>query len=285
MTSQRETFAEKLDNERKTFAQLRSALDLTDPLLERLNVCGEELGTFPYRYTKFCNQPPCPRCRRRYRGKQAKRLNEWFRDQPPEGMALMTVVLEPCVEVGEVFSTFDTARQAIRNLSKRRGWSGIQICGWLETDAVADEDMPLLGSDRRNLLADLGHAPPNDGSPLWWPSIHGIVALGGLAHQEFRLGLSSLWEAKQQVDVSPFYVETPVDVSVINIVDYCLKHRCSRSLLGLKAPWPPHWIAEYYSSLYSHKKGFRGTSFNMGLMWKNEIGNEILESEYSDYLK
>lgn len=279
MSSRTPTSRQKYSDDLKTFERLKASLPWDSPLLERLNICGEEAGTFPH-YVKSCNQPPCPRCRGRYRRKQAKRLSERFAGTPPEGLALMTIVLEPCIEVGDVFTTFDAARQAIRNLHKRRCWPEIQIGGWLETDALADEDMPLLGSDRQRLLADLRHKPPEGGAPLWWPSIHGIVALGSMAHQEFRFDLSSLWSAPRQVDVRPFYVETPVQVSITNIVDYCLKHNCSRSLLGIDSPWPPQWTAQYYSSLYDAKKGFRGSSFSMGLMNRRKDTSSYSKETY-----
>ncbi len=283
MTSTKRSQQHKYGEERKTFERLVSALDFNSPLMERLNICGTDAGTYPRLYTRYCNQPPCPRCRGRYRRKQAKSLVERFQDTPSEDMALMTIVLEPSACPRDAFNTFDAARQAIRNLRTRRHWPAIQIAGWLETDALCDDDMPLIGSNRRALLGSLGHAPTKDGAPLWWPSIHGIVALDNLAHQEFRLDLSTIWAAQNQVDVRPLYEEMPVSVSVKNIVDYSVKHKCSQRLAGFESPWAPDWLAKYYSDLYELKSGFRGLCFNMGLMKRRDssfIDSQTQGNEY-----
>ena len=247
-------------------------LDPNSELFERLNMCGEERGYLPYRYNFRCNQPSCPSCRSRFRRRIIKDAQSIFSTSSNSSCGFFTIILRPSDTAPDACAEFDNARQKLRNIGTkyRQRWQGLRIVAALEMDAIDYEGLGQLSSQRSELLDTLGCTPAASGAPVWLPSIHGIVQLNGVAHQEFRDHLAERWRAPRQVHVEPFYEDRSVLENVAHTLRYATKHLCATEIRGALDTWPSKWISEYYSALYSSSKGFRSITYKRGINIRKE---------------
>jgi hypothetical protein len=177
--------------------------------------------------------------------------------------------------VNEIGETVLRARSTARNLfnkyrARSKRWNKIELLGWFEIDALSEDDMPLLGSDRAELLS-LIHAQPHGNAPVYIPTIHGIVSLNGLDYQQFRDALQEKWPHKNQVDVQPFYETAPMEKSIYSVIRYSLKRTCSTFLRGVDEPWPDSWLVEFESWHYQWSRGFQSMKLSIGKRKENAI--------------
>lgn len=267
------------------FRRLMSALDPDSELFDRMNTCGERRGyeNNPYRFP--CNQPGCPSCRRRQIRWRTRRAIQHFEGTSNATMAHLTVVGPTTRQVEQVPETFSRMRQTIRNLARKPHFRAVRLVGSLETDAVGFDQLPCLGDQRRALFDALG-CWPTETQPLWVPTIHAVVHLGGLTHQDLGHELRRVWSAPRQVHTEPFHQQCSLPENIARTISYGLKHVCATALqtdVGVcHDPWPAEWLGAYYSALHAHASGFRGLTLSRGVSKRREMsGNPSVEEEHS----
>lgn len=250
---------------REQHRRILSALDPASAQLARLQSCGT-LSRGTHGWTKRCTRPACPTCRSMYATKQVKAAQRQFRGGSNATAGLFTVIIGADASLSEVEAMIAKARRDLRNLidaRRRRGrrWASLRLFGWLEMDAIDPQDVPLLAGNRRSLLIALGAGALSARSPVWIPTIHGVVMHPDLDQQEVRDALSEVWELEAQVHIAPFLDHLTFDQNIENSVSYSLKHRCSTNIKGIEEPWPARWLANYYEWLNVWSSSFRSTRF------------------------
>jgi hypothetical protein len=249
-----------------------AALPESSTLRARLLKCGT-LSQVTHGYTVRCNVPACPSCRSRHATGKRKKVQELFAGADRDRCAHVTVVFEVLPQLGapdggDMDRAVQKARRDLRNFldrmrAKSPRWHNMTLVGWLEVDALDPSDLPVIGTDRRELLSALG-ARQGTTSPLWVPTLHALVRFDDLGWQDLQHAFASQWAHPRQVKVEKFYDHLTIDQSVENLVSYALKHRCTTSIDGAHHPWPGRWMVEFYEWLDEWSAGLKRTQFKIG---------------------
>jgi hypothetical protein len=136
------------------------------PLGHRLDRCGERRGFVDNTYWFPCNQPACPRCRKRYLNWRIRHLVGKFGERTESPLITFSVRLAPVADGHSVLAAFVQTRQAIRNAARKPRWRGARASGHFGFDV--------------------------DGSG-WWPRLRGLAQLPRLAYQDFRRDLEAVF--------------------------------------------------------------------------------------------
>jgi hypothetical protein len=276
------TFNPSKAQQQRTAKRLLRSLPFGSPLRQKLDLCGtDSLGYF---YT--CRQPACPSCRRRYVKRQYRAALNRFGRCAKSDLAFFTVVLGGAHQPDDIGEVIAHARSTLRNVftkhrSMRTRWADVELVGWFEIDALSADDAPLLGGDRAKLIADLNIGLVAD-RPTYVPTIHGIVALNGLDHQQFRDALMEKWPVARQVDVRPFYAHAPKEKSIFSVIRYALKRTCANTLKGVDTEWPDSWLVEFETWQFRHSRSFQSIKISIGRkrrMRENVVRCTILEGD------
>lgn len=244
--------------------RLIAALPEESRLREKLQICAtDSLGYFSY-----CRQPSCAHCRRRYVARQYKMLSEKFGHALKADMAFVSIVLDVARSTEEIITTIAQARTSMRNIvakhrKKSKKWNGVEFTGWFEIDAVASDYLPLIGTKRSHLLSQLGVISVRD-EPTFVPTIHGVVSLNGLDYQQFRDALEEKWHHPFQVDVRPFYGDSPMEKSLRCCIQYALKRTYCTSLCGIEEHWPDKWLVDFEEWHFGWSRGFQSMKLSIG---------------------
>lgn len=239
-------------------------LPFNSPLRRKLDLCGtDSLGYF---YT--CRQPACSHCRSRYIKRQYRAALDRFGRCAKSDLAFFTVVLGSAERADEIGDVIAHTRSTLRNLftkhrALRKRWADVELVGWFEIDALCADDAPLLGHERATLVSDLGIRLAAD-CPTYLPTIHGIVALNGLDHQQFRDALMEKWPVARQVDVRPFYDHAPKEKSILCTIRYALKRTHVSSLKGVDVEWPDSWLVDFETWQFHHSRSFQSIRVSIG---------------------
>ncbi|WP_374659014.1 hypothetical protein [Phenylobacterium sp.] len=244
--------------------RLLRLLPFNSPLRRKIDCC--ETDSLGYYYT--CRQPACYRCRQRYIRRQSRAAIDRFGRCAKSDLAFFTVVLGGAEHPEEIGDLIARARSTLRNVftkhrAQRKRWADVELVGWFEIDALGADDAPLLGQERADLISDLGIRLVDD-RPTYIPTIHGIVGLNGLDHQQFRDALAEKWPAARQVDVRPFYDHASKDKSISCIVRYALKRTCTSFLKGIDVAWPDSWLIEFETWQFHHSRSFQSMKVSVG---------------------
>jgi hypothetical protein len=234
-------------------------------LFHRMSRCGSE--DWNWHFT--CRTPACSACRSRYIGQQCRSAKRRFGACANEDLAFLTIVIGAAESVDEIADLFAKFKKDVRNVidTKRRikgQWHGVELLLWLETDAFAVEDFTLLGPDKQAQLCVMAPLFVGDGKPVWVATVHGIVHLNGLEHQQLRYELECRWRAPKQVDVRPFFDHRTVAQNITSTINYALKHDCRIHLGRITDTWPVLWREEYYCFLQRWSRGFQSLRLSIG---------------------
>jgi hypothetical protein len=260
----------KLTSKEK-LARLRAALlarnhPASQNLADKLASCGGE--KWQGRYS--CRCPACPRCRMSYIRAERATVRSVFEGAANTDLALVSVVLEGTHELDAVAEIIARGYRATRNriAAGRRAsprWNGVHMRGWYEIDAVGEDHMPLLGDQRRDLIAEIGPQWRGHPGPIWLPTYHAVVDLGGVGLGDFRDAFQRQWSVAHQCHVQPFDTDNDVADNLDNIVGYGNKHACAVTLGGLKEPWPVRWQADLYTCLHERRSAWETLRFSVGV--------------------
>jgi len=266
--------------------RLLSALNPSSPYRKRLSRCGT-LRYVTHGDIFRCKLPPCPSCRSMYATRQRKALRRMFTDATNNDGATITIVVDLAFAPHEIEAQVAKVRKDLRNLvdaqrRKNSRWQSFRCIGWLETDALDPADLPLLGSERADLLTALGAGAGLTKAPLWIPTVNLIARFDDLDWQEVQRAFSGQWRHERQALVTPFYAHLTVEENCNNTTNYALKHRCTINIQGSEQDWHPRWMAEYYLWLSSWSASFKRTRFFVGPKRSRKTPPSILPSPSVD---
>jgi hypothetical protein len=224
-----------------------------------------------------CNSVGCPRCTRKIISQQQKKARAFFADAYNPDMAFMTVVgpgTQDLDEADDFIEAMDKANRyrvtAGRSSSAR--WNDFAMFGAFELDAVGAEHVPLLGSERQALLAEVAPVSMRQDGPTWVPTYHALVHVGRLGIIEIQEAFARTWPVPGQVHVKPFETVRSVEANIDKLVSYSLKNSCEITLPKqlpngqwdkLQVPWPVSWQADYGTWLHQRRNGFEYLRFSI----------------------
>lgn len=271
-------YARNNNDQNARLQKLMSELSPDDELYRKLYFCGERQSNLRNNWPKYCEKFACPVCRRRRWASQSKKLIKEFSDLDNEDMAFATVVLQPTHDVADVLPIFRSARSTLRNIRSKHksALQGLRLAGWMETDIVTYDQMPLIGSQRQNLISTLLH-PKDDCSPMYIPTIHAIVGMRDLSCPEFRRHLSEKWPHDRQVHVEPFLEKFNKNENIRNLVCYSLKGICSTNGNRERLPWASSWMKDYFVAIDVPSGNFQAISTKIGFNNRHIAPYEALD--------
>lgn len=248
-------------------ARTLSSLGPHSNLRERMRQCG--CWSKWANNTWYCRTVACPTCRASYAKRQKTALIERYASAYKSEMSLLTAMFGVVAEPSQIGPLWNQARKAMRYRITRlrdesRRWRGLDLSGYLEVDAFTAEEIPLLGSDQRELVSSLDVPLLTDPTtPLWMPHLHAIVHHPGLAWQDVNIEFAKRWPAPYQIDVQPFYDWQDKDVSIEKITSYSLKYQPAKEFgHGLRL-WRGSWLNSYYEWAFGYSRSFQSFKFSI----------------------
>lgn len=219
-------------------------------------------------WPRLCRSVACPSCRRwlarSWRDRAADRLA--FADA--QTCSLVTIMLARCGDLDAVRDAVRDLRVELRNLRDRRArvnrqWRDVQAVGLVELDAVAPHDIPLLPSQRRDVIEALPGGVSDD--VVWLPHLHLAISAPHLSHGDVRHALEAQWPGVAgRVDLVPFR-DRDAGAGAGGVVAYAGKHQMTTRLLdGVEVAWPLAWQARYWTWLHSMRCGLAPLRVRLG---------------------
>jgi hypothetical protein len=232
----------------------------------------------------FCRTPGCYTCRSRYIASQQKAAVDRFGNLDNSDFAFLTIVFSLTADVTEIGPAFSVARRKLRNQidALRREddrWNQLQVLGWMEIDALSEDQIPLLGSQRHNLLTGVGLPIFAWDGPVWIVTLHAVVHLRERDLPILERHLSDAWSVTHQIDLQPFNRNRPIAQNLRSTISYALKHTCQSTFFGTVDPWPCRWRAAFYEFLHGWSRGFQSTRVNIGPKGIKRTSNDLITAE------
>lgn len=256
----------RADQERAQKAMV-AALRWPSPLRQKLYQCGE-YGHWEGNEWR-CHSPVCVRCRGRYTRKQQRQLTAALDHATNAHLSMFTIMFAVASEADDIGPIWLKAKSDLRNRinTMRRAsprWDRVAMTGWVEADPIVYEDLAVLGSEQRTMLASL-NTPSwrSDGRPAWVVHIHGVAYHPAIDWQATHEAFSTQWPGERRVHVQPFYADKSVDANIRGVVRYSTKYRAGRWMGGGFDYWPAPWMAEYYDWADRFSQGWQSMRFRM----------------------
>jgi hypothetical protein len=184
-------------------------------------------------------------------------------------LSLVTVMFGVANHAEEIGGIWQKAKSDLRNrinATRRENarWNRVSFTCWVEADPIIFDDMAILGSEQRTMLAGL-NTPRwrDDGGPAWVVHMHGIAHHRSIDWQEVQSGLALQWPSERQVHVSPFFGDRSPEENVRGVIRYATKYRAGRTIGGGQDFWPAPWMAEYYDWTERFSQGWQSMRFRM----------------------
>lgn len=216
-----------------------------------------------------CHSPACVRCRGRYARKQERQLSATLEGATNADLSMFTIMFAVASEADDIGPIWLKAKSDLRNRvnAMRRSsprWDRVAITGWLEADPIVFDDMAVLGTHQRTMLAGL-NTPcwRADGGPAWVVHIHGVAYHPAIDWQATQAAFSTQWPGERRVHVQPFSTDKSVDANIGGVVRYSTKYRAGRWMGGGFDYWPAPWMAEYYEWADRFSQGWQSMRFRM----------------------
>lgn len=262
----RRSVGERADEERAQKAMV-AALRWPSSLRQRLSKCGED-GHWMWNEWR-CHSPACVRCRGRYTRKQERQLSAALGNATNADLSMFTIMFGVANEADDIGPIWLKAKSDLRNRvnAMRRAssrWDRVAMTGWVEADPIVFDDMAVLGTQQRTMLAGL-NTPcwRADGGPAWVVHIHGVAYHPTIDWQTTQAAFAAQWPGERRVHVQPFYADKSVDANIGGVVCYSTKYRAGRWMGGGFDYWPAPWMAEYYDWADRFSQGWQSMRFRM----------------------
>ena len=255
----------------RAFDRMLSALPSDSSLRWKLIKCGE-YGHWANNEWR-CHAPACQRCRPRYVRRQQRQALEGLAGATNEQCSMVTVVLGIADDVEDIASIWDKGRSDLRNRinaqrRQDRRWRNAMLTGWVEADPIIYDDVAMLGSQQRSVLAYLNQPRWRlDGGPCWVVHLHGLIYHPEIDWQAWQRELSDQWPGEGRVDVEPFFKNRALFQNVNSIVRYATKFKAGRVVEGAYDAWPSPFVAEYYDWVDEYSRGWQSLRIRIGPSW------------------
>ncbi len=272
--SPRETIRQREDRQHELIAALFDSVEpVQRDLGDRLHRCQQARearrgwrdlrdavsGGYPFR----CRLFSCWACRRSIVRRWKDEARRQFKGAENSECSTVSIVLARTTQVEVIREIVAKARKDFSNLRagmyRQSGgwrWRSILAFGMVETDAVAFDDVALLGPDRVALLPSLPLAA-SGGSEWWLPCAHLAVQHPHLDRAELARSVMRRWPGSKRVDVQPFDDHQPAVESAAGVVRRALEGSGPLGFGGGGARWPPPRRANFHSWLFSLKRGLQ----------------------------
>jgi ribosomal protein S12 len=207
-----------------------------------------------------CKTVTCSACRRAHHvRKWQRKVHARFAGADNELCSHVTVHLARVGDLDGVRGMVQSARRACRDVRDRQArqdcrWRTVEMAGLVEVDAMVTADVPLLLSDRAEMLPNLPLVSTTR-STMWLPHLHAAVYHPGVGRAELQAALESRWDGPHRVDVKPFHDDKPAGENAADVFGYASKFDASTNTHGIEEPWPAPRCAEWWDWLHSLQRG------------------------------
>jgi hypothetical protein len=207
-----------------------------------------------------CKTLACTACRRAHHVREWQvKVHDRFTGADNEACSHVTIHLARVGDLNDIREVVAGVRRALRDLRdrqarQRRRWRSIEVAGAVEVDAMAQDDVPLLLSDRAAMLPSLPMVGAA-GSVIWLPHLHAAVHHPDVDREELRAALEARWEGPHRVDVGEFHTDKLAGENAAYINGYAFKFDARTNTNGIEEPWPVSRRTEWWGWLHSLRRG------------------------------
>ena len=237
---------------------------------------------WPYR----CKSIACWACRRAIMAKWRSRAEGLFANADSEDCSYITILLARIGELSALPDVIKKLRRDVRNVRdamarKSPSWNALSVMGHIELDALAETDVPLLGSRRRAVVPRLPAVGGRPDTMFWLPHAHLSVHHPHVGREYLRHALTDQWADDNRVHVREFDTDRLAQENAPDCISYGLKFRNSTEFAdGRVLDWPLEWSAGVWSWLHEKQNGLQPLSVKLGT--RSSSANRALSSCFAE---
>ncbi len=193
-----------------------------------------------------------------------------FIDADSEDCSYVTILLARIGSLSALPDVIKRLRRDLRNIRngmtrKSASWNALSVMGHIELDALAETDIPLLGSSRRAVVPRLPAVGGRPDTMFWLPHAHLSVHHPHVHRECLRQALMDQWPGDNRVHVRAFDADRLAQDNAPDCISYGLKFRHATKFAdGMVIDWPLAWSARVWSWLHEKQNGLQPFSVKLG---------------------